>query len=191
MVGKMKVAPERSQFYWMALRQIFFVKQRLFYVVSACLPDNSTGGRLRAALMRMMGARVGAGCYIRSGLIIQESFHRITLGKQVFINANCCLDGSADLVLEDRVQMAFQVTIVTGGHEIGDHADRAGKMRPEPVRIGAGTWIGARATILPGVTLGEGCVVGAGAVVVKSFGPDLLLVGMPAQIRKELEAGPI
>src|SRR5438552_1431416 len=128
---------------WFVWRQGFFVRQRLISVLSFLLLDNRTSGRMRALLLRWNGAKVGKNCFVRGGLLLQEGF-ALTLGDDVFINAVCCFDTTAPITLEDRVQLGFQVTLVTGGHEIGTHESRAGDHIGKPIRIGAGAWIGAR-----------------------------------------------
>lgn len=171
---------ESSRLRWLPQRQSFFLRQRLFSVLSFLLPDNQVSGRVRAFLLRLNGASVGRRSCVRGGLVIQESF-RLVLGDDVFINAHCCFDLSAPVILGDRVRIAYQVTFVTGGHEIGPHGQRAGADRPAPIRVGNGVWIGARAVVLPGVTLGDGAVVAAGAVVTRDVPPDTLVAGVPAR----------
>src|SRR5690349_19280629 len=97
-------------------RQWFFLRQRLFAVLSFLLLDNMSSGRMRAALLRWNGAKVGRRCFVRGGLQIQESF-QFSLGDDVFINSGCVLDGSASISIGDRVQFGFQVTLITGDHE--------------------------------------------------------------------------
>ena len=167
-------------------RQLFFLQQRLFAVVSFLLLDNMISGKVRCALLRCFGATVGKRCFVRGGLMIQESF-RLALGDDVFINAGCCLDLSAPIVIGSRAQLAYQVTLMTGGHAIGTHDSRAGAHRPASVQIGEGVWIGARAIVLPGVTIGAGAVVAAGALVTKDVPPDTLVAGVPARPVRTLE----
>ena len=167
-------------------RQLFFLQQRLFAFFSFLLLDNMTSGRVRAALLRLGGATIGKRCFVRGGLLIQESF-RLKLGDDVFVNAGCCFDLSAPIVIGSRTQLAYQVTLMTGGHAIGSHDSRAGAHRPEPIEIGEGVWIGARAIILPGVTIGAGAVVAAGALVTKDVPPDTLVAGVPAKPVRTLE----
>jgi acetyltransferase-like isoleucine patch superfamily enzyme len=76
--------------------------------------------------------------------------------------------------------------VLTSTHEPGDHENRRGRYTTAPVTIGAGSWIGARATIMPGVTIGEGVTVGAGSVVTRDCEPDGLYAGVPATRVKEL-----
>ena len=167
-------------------RQGFFVQQRLFASLSFLLLDNRVCGRARAALLRWNGATVGRRCFVRGGLLIQESFG-LVLGDDVFINAACCFDLSAPITLGNRVQLAYQVTLITGGHDFGSHDSRAGRHRPQPIFIGDGAWIGARATLLPGVTIGAGAVVAAGALVTKDVPPDTVVAGVPAKPIRTLE----
>ena len=177
---------ESSRLRWLPQRQIFFLRQRLFSALSFLLLDNRVSGRVRAWLLRLNGASVGRRSCVRGGLVIQESF-RLVMGDDVFINAHCCFDLSAPVTLGDRVRIAYQVTFVTGGHEIGPHSHRSGPHRPAPIRVGDGVWIGARVVLLPGVTLGDGSVVAAGAVVTEDVAPDTLVAGVPARPVRRLE----
>jgi acetyltransferase-like isoleucine patch superfamily enzyme len=167
------------------LRQWFFVRQRLFAIASFLLPDSMGGGRIRAALLRWNGAVVGRRCFVRGGLVVQESFD-FTIGDDVFVNAGCTFDGAAPIVIENGAQLGFQVTLITGDHEIGEPRSRAGAHCARPIRIGLGAWIGARAVILPGVTIGRGAVVAAAAVVTRDVAPDTLVAGVPARVLREL-----
>ena len=171
--------------YWKMRRQLFFLQQRWFSFFSFLLLDNYASSRIRAALLRSYGAQIGKSCFIRGGLKIQESFN-LHLGDSVFVNAECCFDCSAPITVGDRVQFAYQVTLVTGGHKIGEHDSRAGEHDPKPIEIGEGAWIGARAMILPGVKIGAGAVVAAGAIVTKDVAPDTVVAGVPASVIRSL-----
>lgn len=167
------------------LRQTFFVRQRAFAVLSSLLLDNQSSGRLRARLLRWCGARVGRRCFLRGGMRIQESFD-FCIGDEVFLNAGCTLDGSAPIEIGDRVQLGFEVALITGNHRMNMPDQRAGEHCALPIRIGAGVWIGARAIILPGVTIGEGAVVAAGAIVTRDIPPHTLAAGVPARLLRQL-----
>ena len=188
-VDNLVSAPPPSQgekLFWAVRRQAFFLQQRGFSILSFLLLDNMSSGRLRASLLRINGARIGKRCFIRGGLQMQEGFN-LHLGDEVFINAGCCLDTSALITLGSRVQLAYQVTLVTGGHLIGPHECRAGSHVPQPITVEEGAWIGARALILPGVTIGAGAVVAAGSVVTKDVAPDVLVAGVPAKVVRPLD----
>ena len=167
-------------------RQLFFVKQRIFYFVSFVLLDNLSSSRLRTSLLRLFGATVGKKCAVRGGLLIQEAFN-FTMGDDVFVNAACCFDCSAPIILGDGVRLGYQLTIITGGHEIGAAECRAGAYSPKPVTIGDGAWIGARATVFSGVSIGNGAVVASGSVVTMDVKPHTLVAGVPARHVKTLE----
>ena len=82
--------------------------------------------------------------------------------------------------------LAMHVVVGTWTHEIGPEAQRAGPTSVRPVTIADGCWIGARATILPGVTVGRGCIVAAGAVVSGDCEPNGLYAGVPAVRKRDL-----
>jgi acetyltransferase-like isoleucine patch superfamily enzyme len=92
------------------------------------------------------------------------------------------------LVIGNRAELAFNVNIVTGGHEIGTKSRRAGSDKCERVIIGDGVWIGACALVMPGVVIGEGAVIGAGSVVTKNVEPDTVVAGVPAKPLRELDS---
>src|SRR5579863_4839376 len=82
--------------YWMLVRQMSFLKAWLFSLASAALIDNASCGRLRAAMLRLCGARIGPRCVIRGGLRLPEGFN-FCLGADVYIGAGCTLDASAPI----------------------------------------------------------------------------------------------
>ncbi len=109
----------------------------------------------------------------------------ITLGKRVFINSGCCFQDQGGIEIGDDCLIGQQVVIATLNHDL-DPA-RRGNMFPAPVKIGNKVWIGAHATILPGVTIGDGAVVGAGAVVTKDVPENAIVAGVPAKIIKTIK----
>ncbi|MHB0939349.1 MAG: acyltransferase [Armatimonadota bacterium] len=107
---------------------------------------------------------------------------KIQIGSYVYLGPWSYLNGRGGLTIQDHVIMAPDVAIMTSMHRF-----REARLVPydevellKPVIIEAGVWIGMRALILPGVTLGEGSIVGAGAVVTKSCAPGTILAGNPA-----------
>ncbi len=110
----------------------------------------------------------------------------IKLGKGVFLNAGCCFQDQGGIEIGDGALIGHQVVIATLNHD-PDPSKRQ-NMRPAPVKIGNGVWIGAHATILPGVTVGDGAVIGAGAVVTKDVPQNAVAVGVPAKIVKQIQS---
>ena len=90
------------------------------------------------------------------------------------------------IIIGNRAQIAYHVTLITGDHHIGPPASRAGVMNARPITIGEGAWIGARVVVLPGVTIGAGAVVAAGAIVTKDVAPNTLVAGVPARFLRKL-----
>lgn len=130
-----------------------------------------------------------AGIDVRSSLVQSGVYffsNNIEIGDYVWINHGVYLDTRGRITIGDRTALANAVMIVTSTHEPGDHFNRRGAYRTEPVSIGAGCWIGSRALILPGVTIADGVTVGAGAVVTRDCEADGLYAGVPAKRVKEL-----
>jgi acetyltransferase-like isoleucine patch superfamily enzyme len=108
----------------------------------------------------------------------------IKIGKHVFINHACSFLAMGGITLEDHVLIGPRVNLVTENHPLSP-AERRG-MLCQPIWIKRNAWIGAGATILPGVTIGENSVVAAGAVVSKDVPDNVVVGGIPAKILKEI-----
>lgn len=104
---------------------------------------------------------------------------RITLGKNVFINHACSFLDMGGITIEDDVLIGPKVSLITENHPL-DPADRQ-TLLLKPILIKRNAWIGAAATILPGVTIGENAVVAAGAVVSKDVPANTVVGGIPAR----------
>ena len=105
------------------------------------------------------------------------------IGKNVFINHNCTCMTAGGVTIEDGVMIGPQVTLLTTNHDFDDH----NVLICKPVHIGKNAWIGARATILPGVTVGENSIVAGGAVVTKDVEANVIVGGNPAKVLKRLK----
>jgi len=108
----------------------------------------------------------------------------ITLGKNVFINHACSFLDMGGITIEDHVLIGPKVNLITENHPL-DPSDRSALIT-KPILIKQNAWIGAAATILPGVTLGENAVVAAGAVVSKDVPANSIVAGVPARIIKTI-----
>src|SRR5690625_5137976 len=97
---------------------------------------------------------------------------------------------SGSVTIGERCNIAMDVSFVTQSHQLGASSRRAGSVTAAPIVVGDGVWIGTRAMVLPGVTIGRGCVIAAGAVVSCDCEPDGLYAGVPAKRVKDLPAGP-
>jgi maltose O-acetyltransferase len=132
----------------------------------------------KIAGMRTDSSNIRSGCTFRGKSVFIE--------RGVFLNHNVFIDAWESVTIKENTAIAFDVLICTSSHKIGTPLKRAGESRRKPVIIGKGCWIGARVTILPGVNIGDGCVIAAGAVVIDDCKPNTLYAGVPAKEIKQL-----
>lgn len=157
--------------------------------VTHILPEH-VGNRLRVAALRAAGVAIGHGTVVGGGLTIvggERPERRLSIGQRCWINSGCHFDCGAEIDIGDDVAIGQQTLVLTTTHRLGESGGRAGPHARSPVRIASGVWIGARATILPGVTVGRGSVVAAGAVVSTDVEPDTMVGGVPARLMRQLE----
>jgi maltose O-acetyltransferase len=105
----------------------------------------------------------------------------VAIGVGTFVNYGVFIDNAAAVTIGERCSLGPNVTILTGSHQIGPGERRAGSIDNKPVRVGDGSWLGAGVTVLPGVSIGKGCVIAAGAIVTKDCESDFLYAGVPAR----------
>lgn len=133
-------------------------------------------------LKELLGDNLGENSQIMAP-IAGAAFDRIKIGDNVFINSNSLLMARGGITIEDDVMMAANVQLLSNNH---DEYDRQ-VLTCKPIHIKKGAWIGAGASILPGVTIGEYAIVGAGAIVTKDVGDYEVAVGVPAKVVKTLD----
>lgn len=147
------------------------------------------GSRLRTRLFQMIGFDIGAGTVIWGKLQLvgpAPITEQLSVGKECWINTECYFELGERIDIGDRVSIGQQVMILTNSHRVGGEVRRAGSLHSKPVSVGDGAWLSTRCTILPGVTIGEGSIVAAGAVVTRSVPPHVMVAGIPAKILQEL-----
>jgi acetyltransferase-like isoleucine patch superfamily enzyme len=146
----------------------------------------NTGGsipEIRARLSEIMNTKLDERTTVFAPFY--TNFGRfITLGKRVFINHACSFLDMGGITLEDDVLIGPKVNLITENHPL-DPADRRALVC-KPIVIKRNAWIGAGATVLPGVTIGENAVVAAGAVVSKDVPANTLVGGIPARHIKNI-----
>ena len=109
----------------------------------------------------------------------------ITIGKNVFINTGCRFQDQGGIRIGDHVLIGHNVVLATLNHDFAPY-NRA-TMHPAPIHIEDRVWIGANATVVPGVTIGENSIVAAGAVVTKDVPPNTIVGGVPAKVLKRID----
>lgn len=113
----------------------------------------------------------------------------LTTVGSVSLNVGSHIDASAPVLIEDGVRIACGAMLLTTTHEMGPPELRAAATIHKPIRIGKGCWIGARAMVLPGVSVAPGCMIAAGSVVASDTQPNGMYAGVPARRVKELSEG--
>jgi acetyltransferase-like isoleucine patch superfamily enzyme len=108
----------------------------------------------------------------------------LDIAERVFINQNCTFLDYAGIRLGERVMIAPKVTFITVGHPV-DPVERRGWLSGGPIDVAENVWIGAGATILPGVTIGRDAVIAAGAIVADDVPPASLVTGTKAAVRRQ------
>ncbi|MBO6171672.1 MAG: sugar O-acetyltransferase [Desulfovibrio sp.] len=103
----------------------------------------------------------------------------IRIGKNVFVNSCCCFQDQGGITLGDGVLIGHRVTLATLNH--GETAADRGDLTPAPIVIGRNAWLGANVTVVPGVSIGDGAIVAAGAVVTRDVPPMTVVGGVPAR----------
>jgi acetyltransferase-like isoleucine patch superfamily enzyme len=147
---------------------------------------------LRALWLRLLGARVGAGAVlhdVRFFNLYRRGLSGLTVGTECFLGDECLIDLAEAVTLEAQVTLAERVLILT--HTNVGYRDHPLQARfpasAAPVTIGSGSFVGANATILPGLSIGSGSFVGAGSVVTRDVPPRTLVAGVPARPLRRIE----
>ena len=140
----------------------------------------------RAELLKEMFAEIGENCYIEPPLHANWAGKFVHFGKNVYANFNLTLVDDTHIYIGDSTMIGPNVTIATAGHPILPVLREKVYQFNLPVRIGKNCWIGAGAIILPGITIGDNTVVGAGSVVTKDLPANVVAVGNPCRILREI-----
>lgn len=141
---------------------------------------------LRQQLMKKMFAEVGEGCYFEPPLHSNFGGRHVHLGKNVYGNFGVTFVDDADIYVGDCVMFAPNVVVATAGHPILPSLRRKAMQFNKPVHIGGNVWIGANAVVLPGVTIGDNTVIGAGSVVTKNIPANVIAVGNPCRVLRPI-----
>ena len=139
----------------------------------------------REEIIRRVFAEVGENCYI------EPPFHanwgcNMHVGKNFYANFNLTVVDDADVFIGDSVMIAPNVVIATGAHPVCPELREQVYQYNLPVHIGSRVWIGAGAIVMPGVTIGDDSVIGAGSVVTKDIPSGVVAVGNPCRVLREV-----
>lgn len=140
----------------------------------------------REVMLKEMFAEIGEGCYIEPPLRANWGGKHVHFGKMVYANFNLTLVDDTHIYVGDYTLIGPNVTIATAGHPINPELREKAYQFNRSVKIGRNCWIGAGAVIVPGVTIGDNTVIGAGSVVTKDIPANVVAVGNPCRVLREI-----
>ncbi len=140
----------------------------------------------RQKMMKKMFADVGENTYIESPFYANWGGRYVHLGKNVYMNFGVTLVDDTHIYIGDYTMFGPNVTVATAGHPILPELREKAYQYNAPVHIGKNCWIGTGAIILPGVTIGDDTVIGAGSVVTKDIPMGVVAVGNPCRVLREI-----
>ncbi len=140
----------------------------------------------RTNLLKQMFAEVGEGCYVEAPLHANWGGKHCHLGKNVYFNFNATLVDDTHIYVGDYTKFGPNVIIATAGHPILPKLREKAYQYNAPVKIGKCVWLGAGVIVLPGVSIGDNSVIGAGSVVTKDIPANVVAVGNPCKVLREI-----
>lgn len=155
----------------------------LLYDYNATRPSES---EKREELLRKMFGKIGDGCYIEPPFRANWAGKNVFMGEKVYANFNLTIVDDAPVYIGDLTMIGPNVTIATANHPIAPELREKQYQYNKEVHIGRNVWIGANAVIVPGITIGDNSVIGAGSVVVKDIPANVVAVGNPCKVLREI-----
>ena len=140
----------------------------------------------REALLRELFAEIGEGCYIEPPLHANWGGRHVHFGRNIYANFNLTLVDDTHIYVGDNTMFGPNVVVATAGHPLLPELREQGYQYNAPVHIGRNCWSGAGAILLPGVTVGDNAVIGAGSIVTKDVPANTLAVGNPCRVLREI-----
>ncbi|MDR1305661.1 MAG: sugar O-acetyltransferase [Verrucomicrobiales bacterium] len=157
--------------------------QELLYDYNATRP---TERDQRQRLLRKMFAEIGDGCHLETPLHANWGCRNVHFGRGIYCNANLTLVDDAEIFVGDYCMFAPNVVIATSGHPILPVLRENHYVYNLPVRIGRNVWVGSGVQILPGVTIGDNTVIGAGSVVTSDLPANVVAFGAPCRVARDI-----
>src|SRR3954468_1163650 len=162
------------------LREASFATKKLLVQLN----DSSDPAEIRDLLSQITGSEIDESVDVFTPLYINYG-KNTKIGKNVFINFDCVFLDLGGITIEDDVLIAPKVSLLSEGHPVNPNERQS--LVPGHIHIKKNAWIGAGATILPGVTVGENAVVAAGAIVSKDVPANTVVGGIPSKIIKAIQ----
>lgn len=140
----------------------------------------------RQAMMKEMFAEIGENCYIESPIHSNFGCGHLHFGNNIYCNFGCTFVDDTHVYVGDNTMFGPNVVVATAGHPLLPELRQQGYQYNFPVHIGKNCWIGAGVLIVPGVTIGDNVVIGAGSVVTKDIPSNVVAAGNPCKVLREI-----
>lgn len=140
----------------------------------------------RTQLLKEMFAEIGEGCYIEPPFHANWGGKHCHFGKNVYANFNLTCVDDTHIYVGDYTMFGPNVTLATPGHPVLPELREKQYQFNMPIHIGKNCWLGAGVIVLPGVTIGDNSVIGAGSIVTKDIPANVLAVGNPCRVLREI-----
>lgn len=140
----------------------------------------------REAMLKEMFAEIGEDCYIEPPFHSNFGGHHIHFGDHIYANFNLTMVDDTHIYVGSHTMFGPNVTVATAGHPILPELRWDEYQYNAPVHIGENCWLGAGVIVLPGITIGDNVVVGAGSIVTKNLPSNVIAVGNPCRVLREV-----
>lgn len=141
----------------------------------------------REAMLKNMFCEIGENCYIEPPFHANWGGKHIHFGNNVYVNFNFTAVDDSHIYIGDNTMLGPNVTLASAGHPICPPLRAKAYQFNMPVKIGKNCWLGAGVIVLPGVTVGDNTVIGAGSVVTKDIPSGVVAVGNPCRVLREID----
>lgn len=166
--------------------EIMSLQKKTLHKMDEFNRTTSDESELRQKILSEMLGSVGKNCYIEPPFHGNWGGKNLFLGDNVYVNFNLTVVDDVEIIVGNNVLFAPNCTLTTANHPINPDLRRKGYQYAKKIVIGNNVWLGANVVVLPGVTIGENSVIGAGSVVTKDIPANVVAMGIPCRVVREI-----
>lgn len=148
--------------------------------------ETPEGLKERDEILKEICGTYGEDLYVIPPVSANCGLRHVHFGKRVVVNFSCCFVDDGDIYIGDDTMIGPNCTLATSIHPVSPRLRKYKIQRNKQIHIGKNVWLGAGAIILPGVTIGDNSIVGAGSVVTKDVPANVIVVGNPAHVQRQI-----
>ena len=141
---------------------------------------------MNTTIFQKMFGKIGESSYIETPFYANWGGKNVYMGDHVYANFNLVLVDDAVIEIGDHVMIGPNVVLCTGTHPVSPRLRAKEAQYNKRVKVGSGVWIGANTMVMPGVTIGENSIIGAGSVVTKDIPANVIAFGNPCKVYREI-----